>query len=443
MSQLSSLIARDLTHIWHPCAQMKDFELCPPFIINEARGSYLYTDRGPIIDAISSWWCKSLGHGHPYVLDAIRSQLTRFEHVIAANSTHEIMVELGEKLAEISNKQHVFFASDGSSAVEIALKLSLHAQQIKGAPARNSFLALKNSYHGETLGALSVSDLGLYKKPYQGHGFPCHFIEAGPTVTDINDPLWADASANWQACLLRLEAIKDTLAAVIVEPVIQGAGGMVCYSPDFLNKLHRWAKENGIYFIADEIMTGLGRTGEWLACHHAKVDADLICLSKGLNSGTLPLSTVLIDKDIYSLFYDDYENGKSFLHSHTQSGNALSVAAALATIQVMESENINAQARQLGAHMHKRFLEVANLTNKLTNVRSIGGMVAGDLKPLENLRVDQLIYQEALTQGALLRPMGKTLYWLPPLNTDLETIDKLAEITLHSIDNVYGPSTCD
>lgn len=438
MFQPPSLISRDLNHIWHPCAQMKDFELCPPFIIHKARGSYLYTDRGPIIDAISSWWSKSLGHGHPAVLDAIRSQLDRFEHVIAANSTHETMVELGEKLAQISQKQHVFFASDGSSAVEIALKLALHAQQVKGAHERNTFVALKNSYHGETLGGLSVSDLGLYKKPYEGHGFPCHFIEAGPRISTLEDPLRHQADTAWQACFKKLEAIKQSLCAVIVEPIIQGAGGMVCYSPDFLKKLSQWARDNGIYFIADEIMTGMGRTGQWLACHHAKVDADLICLSKGLNSGTLPLSVVLIDKAIYSLFYEDYEKGKSFLHSHTQSGNALSLAAALATIQVMESENINQQAQQLGSYMHQRFLEVAKQTQKLTNIRSIGAVVAGDLIPLENLRVEQLFYQEALNNGALLRPIGKTLYWLPPLNTDTETIDKLAEITLHCINTIYG-----
>ena len=432
-----SLIQRDLQHIWHPCSQMKDFEKTPPFVVQSAKGSYLYTDRGPVIDAISSWWCKSLGHGHEAVISAIKAQLDRFEHVISANTTHPLIVELAEELHAISNKQHVFFASDGSSAVEISMKLALHANQIKGTPQRNQFIALKNSYHGETLGTLSVSDLGRFKKPFEGFGVDCHFLQTIPYISDQTDPLWQSCDLQWPLIHQELESIKSNVCALIVEPIIQGAGGMNCYSADFLQKLAAWAKANNIYLIADEIMTGMGRTGKWLAGHHANIEPDLICLSKGLTSGSLPLSCVLIDHDIFNLFYDDYDKGLSFLHSHTYSGNPLAVSAALATIQTMRTENINQQAEALGGVMRAFFTEMATQTGKLSNIRSIGAMVAADLIPSGHARTGHLLAEEALKRGALLRPIGNTLYWLPPLTTCHQTIEKLADITLHSINAVY------
>lgn len=438
MVNIAQLIEKDLKHIWHPCTQMKDFETCPPLIVSQAQGSYLYTDKGPVIDALSSWWCKSLGHGHPAIIAAIKQQLGSFEHVITANTTHPLLSELGEKLTAISKKQHVFFASDGSSAVEIAMKLALHANQLKGNLHRNEFIALQHSYHGETLGTLSVSDLGLYKRPYEGYGVTCHFLNSLPYISTNSDPLWNNADSHWPSILMQLEKIKANACAVIVEPIIQGAGGMQCYSADFLKKLANWAKANDIYFIADEIMTGLGRTGQWLACDHADVSPDLICLSKGLTSGTIPFSCVLIDSSIYELFYDDYEQGKSFLHSHTYSGNALAVSAALATIKTMEAENINEQAQNLGQFMLQQVQQIATLTGKLNRIRSVGAMVAADLIGLEGKRIGFRLYQEALARGALLRPLGNTLYWLPPLNTDKQTIEKLAEITLNSIKAVYS-----
>ncbi len=266
----------------------------------------------------------------------------------------------------------------------------------------------------------------------------CHFLKSIPYVANNQDPLWTKADDYWLKALEELEKVKDKVCAIIVEPLIQGANGMRCYSADFLKKLAAWAKNNDIFLIADEIMTGLGRTGEWLACHHAKVDADLICLSKGLTSGSLPLSCVLIDAPIYNLFYDDYEKGKSFLHSHTYSGNALAVSAALATLNVMEEEGINQQAQQLGQFMQQQFQQVAAISGKLSNLRSLGAIVAGDLMDCEIERIGYKFYQEALNRGALLRPLGKTLYWLPPLNIPKQSIENLAEITLSSIRAIYS-----
>lgn len=433
----NTIIRKDLQHIWHPCAQMKDFETFPPLVVERAQGCYLHTDRGVLIDGISSWWCKSLGHGHPAIVAAIQRQLGRFEQVIAANTTHAVLAEFGEKIAKITGKQHVFFASDGACAVEIAMKLVLHSRQILGEPNRNEFIALSNAYHGETLATISVSDLGMYKKPYQGYGVTCHFLRDLPYVNSAEDPLWHDCSAYWPGILQQLEQVKEKACAILVEPLIQGGAGMLCYSADFLRRLAQWAKHNHILLIADEIMTGMGRTGEWLACQLAGVEADLICLSKGLTAGALPLSCVLIDHSLYTLFYDDYEKGNSFLHSHTHSGNALAVSAALATIEVIEQEGINEQARALGQLMYQHMQEIAHVTGKLTNVRSIGAMVAADMTPLAGQRLSKQFYQHAIAQGALLRPMGNALYWLPPLNCDDKIIRQIAEITLHSLYKVY------
>ncbi|MFI4919009.1 MAG: adenosylmethionine--8-amino-7-oxononanoate transaminase [Legionellales bacterium] len=442
MVNVEQLISRDLKHVWHPCAQMKTFETCPPIVIERAQGGYLYTNRGPLIDAISSWWCKSLGHGHPAVIAAIEDQLQRFEHVIGANTTHPLLVELAEQLAEITGKQHVFFASDGASAVEIAMKLAIHASQIKGSANKNQFIALKNGYHGETLGTMSVSDLGIYKSPYASFGVTCHFIQDIPYISGADDPLWHNCDAHWDLVLQQLNKLSDDVCAVILEPIVQGAGGMLCYSPDFLKKIAAWAKSKDIYFIADEIMTGIGRTGEWLACDHAGVSPDLICLSKGLTSGALPLSCVMIDSSIFDLFYGDYSEGNSFLHSHTYSGNPLAVSAALATIKTIKNEELILQAKNLHKTMLNHLSDIAAISGKLKNVRGIGAVVAADLTEVTDARIGNEVYQQALKNGALIRPIGTTLYWLPPLNTDKETIGKLAEITLNSIKGAYLKANC-
>lgn len=231
---------------------------------------------------------------------------------------------------------------------------------------------------------------------------------------------------------------KNNACAVIVEPIVQGAGGMLCYSADFLKKLAQWAKESDIYFIADEIMTGLCRTGKWFACDYANVKPDLMCLSKGLTSGTLPLSCVLISHSIFELFYDDYEKGKSFLHSHTYSGNALALSAAMATIRTMEEEKSYEQAERLGYLMHSLMEEIGIITGKINNIRSIGAMVAADLIEIKGQRIGYELSKEAISRGALLRPLGNTLYWLPPLNIEYQTVENLAEITLNSIKAIYS-----
>ena len=349
-------------------------------------------------------------------------------------------MNLSEQLAKLSpSLTKAFYASDGSSAVEIAMKMSLHLRQIKGESKRTHFIALENAYHGETLGALSVSDVGLYRKPYESALFNTHFISPLPYVASTQDPLWHDCEAHWQAIETQLQPLRKTTTAILIEPIIQGAGGMRLYSQDFLKRLRAWTLKHNIHLIADEIMTGIGRTGKWLACHHADIEPDMLCLSKGLTSGWLPLSVVMTRPSIYDVFYADYETGKAFLHSHTYSGNALAASVALEVLEIMTQENICHQVTQMEAQMRQYMQEIASETGKLSHIRGIGGIMAADLMPSENHpRIGFLVSQKAMALGALLRPLGNTLYWLPPLNCSNETLTELKQITQQAIERCYA-----
>lgn len=385
-----------------------------------------------IIDAISSWWCKSLGHNHPRLKEALFRQANLFEHVIFANTLSKPIIKLSEKLTNLTpHLKKIFYAGDGSCAVEVAMKMSIHARVIEGKTKKTKFIALENGYHGETAAALSVSDVGIYKDAYQSILFKPTIIKNIPYVSGKNDPLWHNAEEAWQKIKPQLEKHIESTTAIIFEPIIQGAGGMLIYSPDFLNRLANWAQQNDIHLIADEIMTGIARTGKMLGIEHANIHPDFICLSKGLTSGFMPFSAVLTTNNIYNLFYDDYEKGKSFLHSHTFSGNPLGAAIALEALKIIEDENIIKKAQNLNQKMMTLFSQIAKNTGKIHNIRSVGGMIAGDLKtnnPKERLGFK--LYQIATKEGILLRPLGNTIYWLPPLNisdTDLEMLSDKTE----------------
>lgn len=423
-----------LEHIWYPCSQMKDYNSLPPIEISKASGSYLYDENGhKIIDAISSWWCKSLGHQHPQIKEAITKQLDCFEHIIGTNTVSKPLTQLSKKLAMLQPELNkVFYAGDGSCAIEVAMKMSLHSRKILKQTKRQHFISLSNSYHGETLATLSVSDVGLYKKPYLDLCFNCTHIKNIPYVNNILSPLWSDASKIWPAIEKQLDIVKDIATAIIIEPILQGAGGMKIYSADFLFRLDNYAKANNIHLISDEIMTGFGRTGKTLAGMHANIKPDFICLSKALTAGTLPMSAILTSTKIYDLFYDDYETGKAFLHSNTYGGNALAAAVANVVLDIHISENINQQAQKLELNLLNGIEQVQKETNCLTNIRHIGAMIAADLNlPIE--RAGFKLFKKAVKFGAFLRPLGNTLYWLPPLNTPAYVIDELTDITIRSI----------
>lgn len=433
---MENLQALDLDLNWHPCSQMKDYELFKPLIIEKAYDCYFeLSDGTKIIDAISSWWCKSLGHQHPQLKIALKEQIEKFEHVIFANTTNETIIKLSQKLTGLlSGLDKVFYVGgDGSSAVETALKMSIHARTIRGEKNRNQFIAFKNGYHGETIGALSVSDCGLYREPYKKLLFEPLFIEP-LYVSGIDDAHWNDAFYYWNIVEKILEPYKETATALIFEPIVQGAGGMKIISQDFLSRICSWARENNVHIIADEIMTGIGRCGKMLASEYANIQPDFICLSKGLTSGWVPFSLVLTTNSFYELFYDDYESGKSFLHSHTYSGNAIGAALALETLNIIEKNNYCNRASELQTIMRISMNRIAQKTGLIKNIRGIGAIIAADLDVGSSKeRIGFRFYQEAVKLGALIRPLGNTIYWLPPLTISNEVLESLEEITIKAI----------
>lgn len=432
-----TLITRDLNCLWHPCSQMKDYLTFAPLNIASAQGCYLYTADGKaIIDAISSWWCKNLGHKHPRLKNALIKQAEHFEHVILANTTNDIIVNLSEQLTNLTQQlKKVFYACDGSSAIEIALKMAVQARMNKGQVQKTKIAALTNDYHGETLFALAVSDVGLFRKPFDAVLPATTFLTPIPYVSSRKDSLWYNCDEHWQLLASQLNAVAAELSVIIIEPILQGSGGMHVYSQDLLRRLRKWCTQNDVYLIIDEILTGFGRTGEMFAFQHANIEPDILCVGKGLTAGYLPMSAALVTNEIYDLFYDDYESQKAFLHSHTYSGHALAAAVALEHLAVIEEEDIINQAQQLEQKLLTGMLEVADATQQLTHIRNIGGMVAADLIPKGNLykRLGYEVYQQAVKLGALLRPLGNTIYWLPPLNISDQDIIKLRDITIKAI----------
>jgi adenosylmethionine-8-amino-7-oxononanoate aminotransferase len=415
---------------------MKDYEQFKPLPVAKAKGSYIYLPNGTrIIDAISSWWCKTLGHQHPRLKRALKHQLEYFEHVILANTTHELIVQLSEKLLDlVPGCQKIFYASDGSSAVEIAMKMSLHARKILNETKKTKFIALQNAYHGETFASMSVSDLGIYRDAYQSLLFDTHFIQDIPYVNSIHDPLWANCQNHWEMIEEKLLPHAETATAIIFEPILQAASGMQMYSQDFLKRLCDFAKKNRIHIIADEIMTGFGRTGKMFAFEYADISPDFVCVAKGLTAGFLPMSAVMLRDEMYDLFYDDYESGKSFLHSHTHSGNALGAAVALEVFNIFQEEKIVDHVQALNKIMQEAFEDIQYNTQKIKNIRSIGAVVAADLCYDNTKRMGFEVYQNAVKLGALLRPIGNTIYWVPPLNISNHTLQKLKSITERAID---------
>lgn len=441
MINKSKLQHRDARVLWHPCSQMKDYETFWPLEVERAEGCYIYSPDGrKVIDAISSWWCKSLGHGHPRLKAAIRRQLDRFEHVILANTTNENIVQLSERLTALTRGHNkAFYASEGSSAMEIAIKMSIHSRLIRGQPERCEVMGLKHGYHGETLLALAVSDVGLYRDPYKKFLPKAHFIQTIPYVFSTNCQGWDDCSTWWIKIEKQLANFKNNLTAIVVEPIVQATGGMLIYSQDFLSRLRRWCDENDVHLIADEIMTGLGRTGKMFACEHAGIEPDFLCIGKGLTAGFLPMSAVLMTDTIYQTFYQNYEDGHSFLHSHTHSGNALAAAVANEVLEILIEDGICDQVSALEPLLSRYMHDVSEATRKIKNIRFLGGIVAADLEVKEGQeRAGYRVYQQAVAKGALLRPLGNTIYWLPPFTIKQNELQTLRDITIDAITEVLG-----
>lgn len=438
----------------------------PPLEVVAARGCRLrLADGREILDAISSWWCKSLGHGHPRLRAALLAQAERFEHVIIATTTSEPLVRLCERLLAAANGQapavwgatapapgagapghfaKVFFADSGSSAVEVALKMALQAQAQCGRAGRTRFAALTHGYHGETVGALSVGDCGLYKDTFKPLLFPCTQLGPLPGRSGPEDPRWLDAAPEWPAIAGQLEAVAGTLAAIIYEPVLQGAGGMRLHSPDLLRRLRRWADAHQVLLIADEILSGWGRCGAMLSSHLAGALPDIAVLSKGLTGGVLPQAAVLTTAALHQAFDAEWGEAKAFLHSSTYAGNALAVAVANAVLDAMYAEDVLGQVAAHGPRLRQGLSELARARPYLGAVRGLGMMAAVDvLSPgggalPKASRTGWRIAQRAVARGALLRPLGDTLYLLPPLNTAPADLELMIGILADSCHDIMG-----
>ena len=430
------MIEEDLQHIWHPCTQMKDHETLPLIPIKSGKGVYLFDFEGNrYIDAISSWWVNIFGHANKSINEKVKKQLDTLEHVILAGFTHEPAVILAKRLVGLTPDalQKLFFADNGSSAVEVALKMSYHYHRNRG-ENRSLFLSLSNSYHGETLGALSVGDVQLYKETYEPLLIAC-----------IQTPVPADQSR--ESARIALEGLSEILeqrgseiAALILEPLIQGAGGMHMYHPDYLKGARELTEKYGVHLIADEIMTGFGRTGTMFGCEQAGISPDFMLLSKGLTGGYLPLSVVLTTDDVYGAFYCDYNEHKAFLHSHSYTGNPLACSAALATLDIFENEDVLGSNRKKSAYIAESFDRFRALDN-VKEVRQTGMVTAIELKGyLPEERIGLKVYEYGLKHGVLLRPLGPVIYFMPPYVISYEEIDTMISVAYGGIKSLLSPS---
>jgi len=417
---------------------MKQHETTPLVPISRGSGAWLYDfDGDRYLDAISSWWVNLFGHGHPAINAAIVDQLAKLEHVMLAGLTHQPVVELSERLSAIAPGKpgHCFYASDGASAVEIALKMSFHYWRNVGHARKTNFVSVAHGYHGETVGALSVTDIPLFRDAYGP------LLRRQATVPSPDARLASEgvsprehALAAANALDVHLAAHHDTTAALIVEPMVQGAAGMAMHDPAYLTRARELCTRYKVHLIADEIMTGFGRTGTMFACEHAAIEPDMLCLSKGITGGYLPLSAVLTRDEIYQAFYDD-DLARGFLHSHSYTGNALACRAALAVLDLFRDNDVLAANRASAAKLDELARPLA-AHPKVRNFRRLGMIWAFEVVEGQSGERDNFarwFAGEALKREMLLRPIGRTVYWMPPYCLGQDEMEILASRTLEIV----------
>ncbi len=411
--------SRSRAAVWHPCTQMKAHETVPLLPIARGAGAWLYDfDGRRFLDGISSWWVNLFGHANLRINAALVSQLESLEHALLAGCTHRPVVELSERLAALAppGLGHAFYGSDGASATEIALKMSFHYWRNRGRPGKRGFVSLAGGYHGETLGALAVTDIALFRATYapllmRNAVVPCpdaRRAQAPERALDIA----VDAAAALEAHLALHHA---STAAVIVEPLVQGASGMVMYDAEYLRRARALCSRHDVHLIADEIMTGFGRTGTLFACEQAGITPDFLCLSKGITGGYLPLSCVLSTDDVYAAFYDD-DAARGFLHSHSYTGNALACRAALAVLDIFRDDDVIAANAAKAA----RFSAVAAPLAAHPRVRHFRhcGMIWAFDVDTDRPAFAPRFFAAALERELLLRPIDRTVYFMPPYVVD-------------------------
>jgi adenosylmethionine---8-amino-7-oxononanoate aminotransferase len=453
----ASLAARSLIHIWHPCTQMQRAQAVPPLPITHGQGMWLHDENGKrYFDVISSWWVNLFGHADARINAALKDQLDRLPHVMLAGCTHAPAVELAERLQALTHGVlgHCFFASDGASAVEIALKMSFHYWRNRSLPLKREFVCLRHGYHGETLGALAVTDVAVFRDAYDPLLMRSHQVmspdarqaSAGETSADVA----ARAAAELQTLL---EARHAHIAALILEPLVQGAAGMVMYHPAYLRAVRALCDQYQVLLIADEIAVGCGRTGTFFAFEQAALPGqampahmwpDLLCLSKGISGGYLPLSLVLSRNHVYEAFLDD-DVARGFLHSHSYTGNALACRAALAVLDRFAQDDV-LQANRAQAALLSAALAPLQSDVRVEHFRHLGMIWAFDVKEtLVGERFAERFHLAGRARELLIRPIGRTVYLMPPYLLDKALAEWLAQQVIATLDDVLNqvPSDAD
>jgi len=439
------LVARDLAHLWHPCTQMKDHEHLPLIPVRRATGVWLEDFAGQrYLDAISSWWVNLFGHANPRINAALQAQLEQLEHVILAGFTHEPVIELSEALCALAPRglERCFYADNGSAAVEVAVKMSFHYWRNVGRGKKRRFITLANSYHGETLGALAVGNVELYKSIYRPLLMDVITVASPDCFPRAPGESWSEYSRRKFGELeAALERHASEVAGVIVEPLVQCAAGMRMYDPVYLSLLRAACDRYQVHLIADEIAVGFGRTGTLFACEQAAIRPDLMCLSKGLTGGYLPLSVVMTTEPIYAAFYDEYTRLNAFLHSHSYTGNALACAAARATLAIFREDDVLGRNRRLAAHMGERARALSEHPH-VAEVRQRGMILAIELVKNKARREPYpwterrglAVYRHGLARGVLLRPIGDVVYFMPPYVITTAEIDLMVDVAAEGIE---------
>ena len=430
----------DLKYIWHPCSQMKDYEQLPPIVIEKGEGINLYDINGKCYkDVVSSWWCNLLGHCNPEISASLKKQADKLEHVIFANFSHKGIISLCMRLVKLlpEGLSKFNFSDNGSSAIEMAMKMSFQYFQQTGKSEKKRFMALSDAYHGETIAALSVGACDLYTKIYKPilmdvirikapDCFRCPF---GKNRDNCSCECFVDAQKQF-------EKYGKQTAAILVEPLLQGSAGMKIYPALYLKKLRDICDKYDVHLIADEIATGFYRTGKMFAVNHAEISPDIMCLSKGLTGGYMPMAAVVTTNKIYEAFYDDYSKGKAFMHSHTYSGNPLGASCALAVLDILEKGRIQKHIQDLRPYFNNLIKEKFLNMKNVGEVRSIGLINAIELvkdkktkEPFSSgLRLGYQIYKKALKKGVLLRPLGDVIYFNPPLIIEKKDMDYVVQV---------------
>ncbi len=432
MRNLSDLQKKDLEHIFHPCSQMKDYEQLPPMVIVKGDGIYVEDEFGNrYMDCVSSWWVNLFGHCNSRINGVIKEQIDKLEHIIFANFSHEAAIELGERLVAVApdGLNKLIFTDNGSSSTEVAIKLSFQYHAQTGNPQKNTFVSIEGAYHGETIGALGVGNMDRFTdiyKPLLREGIKVK----GPDCFGCS---FGKERENCDAeCFIYMEDYltenSAKVSGVIIESMVQGVAGMKIYSPIYLRKLRALTEKLNIHLIVDEIAMGFGRTGKMFAIEHAGVSPDIMCIGKGLTAGYFPMSIALITDRLYNAFYADYSEGKSFLHSHSYSGNPIGCRIAVETLKIFEEENILKVIKEKGDYLRSVATERLKGIPYFGEYRQIGLIGAIELVGIPGERAGYEIYKIALRKGAILRPLGNIVYFMPPYIITREEIDKMLDI---------------